>query len=165
MLILTISIITLTLLLAFMAYIAIWSRNPTNARWIALACLLPITALSIGSIGVNLGIPTWCVPGYTLPAGKLTVLGFKVVKDDTIYLLLDTKAKEPLSCQIPYSSGTAKQLQEGKRSGQGTEVEGAKGPPKGKSGVFGNGLGKLEVHPKPVDALPPKAPEEDAVQL
>lgn len=144
----------LTLLLAGMAYIAIWSRRPSNARLLSILVLIPLAALSFTSVFANLGHPTICWSGVTTPVGKLKVLGYKVVKDVSITIMLDGP-DGPRMCQMPYSQGSAEGLQEGSQSGQGSTAGDAKGG--GFEGFF-DGPKPLTVHPTPVQ---PPAPKDD----
>jgi len=150
----------ITTILAVSTYIAIWSRKPTNARLLALVLLIPLGLLGAGSAGINLGHPSICFAGYNIPTGKLDILGFKVIKDDIIYLTLDTGGREPFTCSTPYSNQKAERLEGDKRSGKKSQFKG-----KGTGGKS-QGLGEPDdiILPAPVEALPDKSVEEP-VQL
>lgn len=154
------SITVLTLILSFASYLAIWSRRPTNARFYSLILLPVLLAVSSVSVLSVLGNPTHCIVGTTIPKGKLNVLGFKIIKDDRIYLLLDTPSK-PTYCSIPFNAATASSLQEGQRSGEGSETDGEGNGLMGQLGFGPEDAPKpLTIHPRPVEPSPPKPEEE-----
>jgi hypothetical protein len=150
----------LILILTISTYIAIWSRRATNARLISLLVLVPCVLVGLFSIGANLGSPTYCAVGWTIPKGKLDVLGFKIVKDYRTYLLLNTST-EPVYCWVPYNAQQASTLQEGKSTKRGSTLEGDD------AGLLrGFGFGHeddpqpLTIHENPQEPNPPKHQEE-----
>jgi hypothetical protein len=148
-------------ILVFSTYLAIWSRRPTSARLISLLTAVPAFTLCAGLAAINLGAPTYCAPGYTIPSGKLDVLGFKIIKDYRTYLLLDTPGT-PTYCWVPYNSEQASALQKGKESRQGTTLDGKEG--EGAARAFGFGHPEdpqpLTIHENPQEPNPLKQKEE-----
>lgn len=152
---LIISTVLITTILAVSTYIAIWSRKKTNARLLALVLLIPLGLLGFGSAWLPLGHPSICYSGYNIPTGKLDVLGFKVIKDDIIFLTLDVGGREPFSCSIPYRNQDAERLEGDKRSGTPSKFKG-----KGTGGQSAPG-GEPDgiTLPEPVAPLPDKPTE------
>jgi len=96
----------LTLALAAVAGIAVWSRRPTHARVLAVAALVVATPLAYGAMRVALGLPDDRTPA----AGRYDVLGARIDVDVAIYVLLD--GVKPHHYRLPYSVGLANALQQ-----------------------------------------------------
>lgn len=158
-----ISSIVLTVILSISTYIAIWSRKPTNARLLALVLLVPLSLLAVGANGINLGNPSRCYAGYNIPTGKLDILGFKVIKDDIIYLMLDTGGREPFTCSVPYNTNKAESLEGNKRAGNKSKLLTKGGGTPGQSiGTPDDGI----ILADPVPALPDKPQRvEESIDL
>lgn len=152
-----ISGLLITTILAIATYLTIWSRRPTNARLLSIVLLVPLSLMAFGAIGINLGNPSICWSGYNIPTGKLDVLGFKVIKNDRIFLTLDTGRREPFTCSIPYSNSNAEGLEGAKRAGTKSKFEG--------KGTGGSGSGLMEpdgiILPDAVPPLPDKPSDTD----
>jgi len=104
--------VILTLVIGLCAWIAIWSRRPTKARWFAVFAFLVGSPISAGALAWSLG---WAVPMVdyvTLMPGKHNILAAKIIKDDGIYLFLDSGEGPPRYYRIPYDPKTASELQE-----------------------------------------------------
>lgn len=142
-------------LLAGFAYLAIWSRRPTYLRTLSIITLPIGLVISILLATLPLGHPTKCIFGLTIPKGQYAVLGMKIIKDDKIFLFLDS-GKEPLSCYIPYSNETASKLQETFNEFGSGEISG--------EGSIGDAFTESEqpitVHEPPVEANPPKQQDQ-----
>ena len=152
-----ISGLIITLILVISTYITIWSRRPTNARLLAIVLLVPLSLLAFGTVAINLGNPSICWSGYNIPTGKLDVLGFKVIRNDRIFLTLDTGRREPFTCSIPFSNANAEGLEGAKRNGQKSKFEG--------KGTGGGSEGFMEpdgiILPDAVPPLPNKPTDTD----
>ena len=102
--------LALTLALALVTSLAIWSRYPTRARGLSVIALLATAPLT-GAILVGNG--GWSVAPYPylseLPA-ETQILGAKIVQDEAIYLMLDVDG-EPRLFKLPWSTGEASKLQ------------------------------------------------------
>lgn len=148
----------ITIILLVSTYIAIWSRRPSNARLVAIVLVVPLSLGVLGLTGYVLGNPSRCYAGWNIPEGKLNILGFKIVKNEKIYLLLDTGDKEPYSCSVPYSNSKAETLEGTKRAGGNSKLK-TKG-----SGTPGESVGMPDdgiILPDPVARLPDKLQTND----
>lgn len=103
----------ITLLLAGLALIAIWSRRPTRARlWAVVVLLLaaPVAAFAV-MLPLGLGVPM--ITGLTIPPGKHPVLGVKMVFGEGIFVMLDLgENREPRLYRLPWEQKMSQDLQE-----------------------------------------------------
>lgn len=97
--------LAVTLLLAGLTYIVIWSRH--GVRGYAVGALAPSALLAALAVGSALGNPWPLVP----PPGQYTVLGAKIDIDKAIYVLLDDGSDVPTYYRLPYTVGKANELQ------------------------------------------------------
>lgn len=100
--------LALSLTLAAMAWLAIWSRRATVGRTLSVAMLPAFAVVAALALYTPLGRPIPLAP----PAGEYTVLGARIDVDVAIYALLDDGKGEPVYYRLPYSEAQAKALQE-----------------------------------------------------
>ena len=136
--------LTLSAILAGMAWIAIWARRDTAWRVTSVAVL----PLAIGVAWFALIAPLG-KPAFVMPAGEYVVLAARIdVPTDTsagaIYVLLD--GTEPRYYRVPYSEKAANDLQ--------AALEGENG-----ARVTADGDGGETFHEPPVTAGEPKQAE------
>lgn len=102
----------ITLLLAIMATIAIWSRRgPARARGLAVVAFVLASPIAAGALGMSLGWPVPLYSGLTAPAGEWVVLGVKMVVGKGIYVLIDD-GDIPRYYSLPWSNEMADKLQD-----------------------------------------------------
>jgi len=104
--------LTLSAILAAMAWVAIWARRDTGWRGTSIAVL----PLAIGAAWFALIVPLG-KPASNVPSGEWVVLGARIDvptdgKPGGIYVLLDGIADEPRYYRMPYSDKAASALQE-----------------------------------------------------
>lgn len=138
--------LTLSAILASMAWVAIWARRDTGWRGTSVA----IVPVAIGASWLALMVPLG-KPAANLPAGEWAVLGARIdVPTETsagaIYILVDGVADEPRYYRIPYSTRAANDLQNA-LDGEGGVV------------IKTDGEGGDTFHPAPVTAEEPKQAE------
>ncbi len=117
------------------------------------AVLLPLTvALAAYYLYIPTGSPRYTTP----PAGKYTVLGFRIDVDVAIWALLDDGKGVPTYYRLPYSASQANSLQQahdGAENGSGVQAT-----------VNGEGGVAYDGDP-PVTGEPPKVPETPQISL
>lgn len=101
-----------TLIIAWMATLAIWSRTPKKARGLSVASFIVASPIAAVAIGAALGNPIPLVNGITSPAGEWTVLGVKMIVNRGIYVLIDNSDAEPRYFVLPWSNEMADKLQD-----------------------------------------------------
>ena len=104
--------VLLTLVTTYFAWVAIWSRRPSKARWLAVLSIFLAAPLTAGSLFYSLG---WAIPyvqAVTIPEGKHSILGAKIIKDEAIYVLIDIGDGAPRYYRIPWDPKEASDLQE-----------------------------------------------------
>jgi hypothetical protein len=135
----------LSLLMSFYAWLA--------GRRLA-ALLLPLSVIiAAGALWVPTGSPRFT----PVPAGKYTVLGAKIIVDETIYVLLDNGQDEPRYYRLKYSAQQANQLQGAQDAGQGQ--------PSSVKMEVGEDGGAAFDGPPPATGEPPKTQEQPALQI
>ena len=149
--------LSLTLALALVTSLAIWSRYPTRARGLSVIALLATAPLTGAILAANSG---WSVSPYPylseLPA-ETQILGVKIVQDVAIYVMLDVDG-EPRLFRLPWSTQQASKLQ---RLIEGAEADG--GSITAKRGDPGDDF-PAEFWATPQPATPDKMPEAAAPQ-
>jgi hypothetical protein len=126
----------LTLCLALMGIIAIWSRRPTRARPLAVAWLIIASPLAAVALAMALGWPVPYWPGVTVPEGEHTIIGYKLSEGEGIYILLDVGGSAPRYYRLPWKNSTAEALQNAQGEGEGDG--------EGEAGEFGMSVPGLE---------------------
>ncbi len=89
----------------------IWSRRQTAMRGAALAAFLVLMPAIVGVGFFAMSHPAPWLQTITVPGGKYTVLGVKMVQDVAIYVWLDFGAEHPRYFALPWSNKTADELQ------------------------------------------------------
>jgi hypothetical protein len=148
--------LALTLALALVTSLAIWSRHPTRARGLSVLAFIA-TGIATGPILIaNRG---WAVSPYPyvseLPTGEAQILGVKIVQDEAIYVMLDVDG-EPRLFKLPWSNEAGSKLQ---RLMEANAENGGKLT--AKRGQPGEDY-PIEFHGEPQPAMPDKAPEAAA---
>jgi len=113
------SFLAITILLAVMAWIVIWTRTATLARTASVIVLIASVPISAGSMAYSLGYPMPIFKSLFVPAGDWKILGSKMVIDEGIFILLDTGGT-PRHFVLPWDAETANKLQDlqdGEREG------------------------------------------------
>ena len=103
--------VMVALLFAALAWLAIWSRWADRGRLVAVALFLlglPMLAFA-GLESLSWSRPLWAMHGLR---GEVRILGAKMIKDEAIYAYVDTGEGEPRAVALPWSTETAKQLQD-----------------------------------------------------
>lgn len=100
------------------ALFSVWSRRPSHARVISVLLAIPSLAIAALAIASALGKPVPYVVGVTVPAGEHTVLGYKLVENVAIYVLVD--GSPPTYVVLPWSTGEAQALQDAGERGRRT---------------------------------------------
>jgi hypothetical protein len=100
-----------------LALSAVYSRQITRWRLVALLGYLASIILSGGAILLSQG---WSSPCYTLLPGKYDLIGYLPVPEERIYLFLNTEYG-PKTCHIPWDAGKSDQLQKD-GEGDGSEI-------------------------------------------
>lgn len=101
----------LTLIVGIPTTLTIWARRPSRARGLAVGAFLLASPMAAAALGFSLGWPVPYVPGVTVPEGKHTILGVKMLIDQGIYILLDIGDGEPRYYQLPWSNLKGNELQ------------------------------------------------------
>lgn len=144
--------LALTLALAGITLIAVWSRRDTpNRLWVVVMFLLT-APLSYVLLQEPLGYPD----PDKLPKGEWRVLGHQIIENVAIFAMLDDGSGEPHLYRLPYTNGQADQMQKAMDAQAGGQASGVK--------VRTNDQGEYEVHPEPVRASPEKHPETPQIQ-
>lgn len=150
-------------LFALCAWLAVWSRRDTHARWLAVAAFLiglPTIAIAgVESLGRHKPLSLY----WQLPEGEYVVLAYAFEEGVAIYAYIAFKDRiEPRPIVLPWSTETAEQMQKAQEGGG----EGAKGK---FLMLYEPSLDQREpvFHPLPQEALPdktvpPRAPQYDA---
>jgi hypothetical protein len=93
------------------AWLAIWSRKDTPARFAALLLFLAgipaVAAAGIEALGHHR--PLWTA--WALEPGDHRTLAVKMVQDQAIYLYLDTGREEPWQLRLPWDNEVANAIQ------------------------------------------------------
>jgi hypothetical protein len=148
--------LALTLALALVTSLAIWSRHPSRARGLSVLAFLATAPLT-GAILVGNG--GWAVSPYPyvseLPTGEAQILGVKIVQDVAIYVMLDVDG-EPRLFRLPWSNEAGSKLQ---RLMEANASEG--GTLTAKRGQPGDDY-PVEFWGEPQPATPDKTPEAAA---
>ncbi|MDE2104726.1 MAG: hypothetical protein KGL39_46245 [Patescibacteria group bacterium] len=139
----------LSTILSALAIIAIWSRKPTRARGMAVVALLVSLPLSLPIAASGLSWPVPWLPGLTVSTAKQTVIGFKLVEGEAIYVLID--GNPPRYYKLPWSKGTAQHLQDAQRQ---AGKQGKVGMKAGSGSFFSPG--KPNIWAVPQQPNPPK---------
>lgn len=90
----------------------IWSRRQTAMRGAALAALLVLMPAIAGVGFFAMSHPAPWLQTVTVPGGKHTVLGVKMVQGVAIYVWLDFGREHPRYFALPWSNATANQMQD-----------------------------------------------------
>jgi hypothetical protein len=90
----------------------IWSRRQTAMRGAALAAFLALAPAIVGVGFFAMSHPAPWLQTITVPGGKYTVLGVKMVQDVAIYVWLDFGAEHPRYFALPWSNATADKMQD-----------------------------------------------------
>lgn len=104
--------IGITLALAVMASMVIWSRRETLIRAAAFVFLLASAPAGIGALWITLGWPIPIVQGITALPGDYLVLGTKMVRGLGIFVLIDVGPGEPRYYRVPWSKDLANKIQD-----------------------------------------------------
>lgn len=101
----------IALIFAALAWLAIWSRKADRMRHAAVALfLLSLPVLAWASLeSLSWSRPLWAMWGLH---GEIKILGAKMVEGVAIYVYADTGEGEPRAIKLPWSTGTAENLQE-----------------------------------------------------
>jgi hypothetical protein len=89
----------------------IWSRKQTIARVIAVLLFLGLMPVLAGVGFFAMSHPAPWVQTLTVPGGKYTVLGVKMVQDEAIYVWLDFGGEYPRYFALPWDNETADRMQ------------------------------------------------------
>lgn len=106
-------------LIAWAGYLAIWARSgPTRLAGVVLVLAMLPSALVVEYF--TLGQPkTLEMEWFKREARNVSVLGFKVVEDEAIYLLLDVPGDDrPTYYEMPYSDKAAEELESAAQEAQ-----------------------------------------------
>lgn len=131
----------LTLVLAVMAWTAIWARRPTRARELAIGILFPAVVIAALAVMSGLGKAVPYIAGLTVPSGRHVVLCFKLDEGRAIYVLFD--GDPPVYIRLPWSLGAAQALQDAAEKAR-----------------RGNPLGHAEANVPPFDASLDRQPPQ-----
>lgn len=114
--------------LAFLLYTTVIVYRRTVGldaiKWLLIAAYLAIIPAVSFSYFMTLGNPAPAVLNVNLPVGKHTVLGYKLVDEESIFVMVDTPGG-PMLYYMPWDTKTAEQLQEAVRNRQGAEMDAA----------------------------------------
>lgn len=133
---------------------AVWSRAISKWRRLTIIGFLFWVFVSGGALLVSQG---WSTPCYLLLPGSYNLIGFLPVPETTIYLFLDTQYG-PKTCDIPWDSGKADELQKN-QEGAGTEiVVGGEGNGNGILGISEGGVTINDRPPASHDVKPAETP-------
>ena len=153
----------LVLCLGGMATIAIWARGITRARGLSVAAFLAASPIAAGALSMALGQPLPYWPGITVSEGDHTIIAYKLVENEAIYIWLDTGLDAPRYYSLPWSTKTAEALQKAQGEGEGDGEQG-----EGEFGVHTPGLewswddSEPQFWATPQPQMPPKAAQEPA---
>jgi len=112
--------VVLTLAVAAVVSLAIWSRRPTRARDLSTVALFVVPLIAAGTIFHSHGWPVPMIKYLSvLPDGDYPVLGVKMVPGVATYVLLDVGA-EPRLFVLPWN---AKQASKGQRMQENPQGE------------------------------------------
>lgn len=103
--------LVLTLSMAAVTVLAVWSRANTRARFLCFMAFFAAVPASGAALGFSLGWPVHLVNGVTVRSGETKILGAKMIIDDGIYILVDRGDQPPRYVRIPWDPDTASKLQ------------------------------------------------------
>jgi hypothetical protein len=154
-------------LLAFSLFTA-WTRR--DVPWIkgtSIIGAVAVAAISIVLVGSALGHATVIWKGVTIPAtGKVEILGFKMVYEEAVFLMLDVPG-EPMLFRLEWSDDLAERLQElfndPNNEKMFLNLDGGESTPGG-GGAEDDALG-IEGWKYDNESLPPKNGEDGGVDL
>jgi hypothetical protein len=153
----------LVLCLGGMATIAIWSRGITRWRGRSVGGFIISMFLCAGALSMALGQPLPYWPGITVSEGEHTIIAYKLVENEAIYIWLDTGLDAPRYYSLPWSTKTAEALQKAQGEGEGDGEQG-----EGEFGVHTPGLewswddSEPQFWATPQPQMPPKQAQEPA---
>lgn len=148
--------LAVTIFLAFMALLVVWTRRQSILRPFAVACALFSAPAAAVAIATPLGWPVPLYGGLTALGGEYPVLGVKMIAGKAIYVLVDT-GDEPRYYMIPWDRELADQLQDilDDPGNEGAKIEIPM--------EFSWDKNKPQFHPLPqMKVLPDKPPQERA---
>lgn len=109
--------LVITFVLGLLATLAIWARGFSRSRGLAVGAFLLASPAAAAALGVTLGWPVPYVQGVTVPEGKHSILGVKMLLGQGIYILLDIGDGEPRYYKLPWSNKSAEELQGAQEEG------------------------------------------------
>ena len=114
--------LVLTLALSLVAWLAIWSRVPSKARWLTVLAVFLISPISGFVLFQSLGRPLPIIMHISSPPdGEYKVIGAKIIPGEALYVLLDFGAV-PVFYTLPWDPNQASSLQKAMNEGDGTAV-------------------------------------------
>jgi hypothetical protein len=147
--------LSLTLALALVTSLAIWSRYPTRARGLCVMAFLAAGIVSYAALRANDGWAATPTPYLSELPAETEILGVKLEQDVAIYVMLDVDGT-PRLFRLPWSNEQGSKLQRLMEANaeNGGKLSGKKGQP-------GEDY-PIEFHGEPQPPTPDKQPEAAA---